>query len=172
MSLERCPGCGVRLGDDPQGARHVYLASSTGCWEGFGELLAREFGDPAYFAEHRLTVDAYCAQHPDLADPRQTQSVAIHLIGLCHTLELETHPALLLRITQELTRDRRSWPLLVAPASYPMTVADALAVHSAADHIRVVREWASTTWDAWSVYHELVRDWASAALVRAKRHAR
>lgn len=172
MSAERCPGCGVELGDDPGGARHAYLTSSSGCWEAFGKLLAREFGEPGYFREHRLTVDAYAAQHPGDDDPRQTQSVAIHLIGLCHALELETHPGLLLRITQELTGDRRTWPRLEPPGRYPMTVVDVLAARSANEHVALVQRWARTTWECWSRHHDLVREWANAALARAQRRTR
>ena len=172
MSAERCPGCGVELGDDPGGARHAYLASSSGCWEAFGELLAREFGDPEYFREHRLTVDAYAAQHPGDDDPPQTQSVAIHLIGLYHALELGTHPAELLRITQQLTRSRRRWPHLVAPVAYPLTVVDVLAARSAAEHVALVQRWARTTWECWSRHHDLVREWSDAALARAQRRTR
>ena len=142
---DRCPGCGAELPDDPLGARHEYLTSSSGCWEAFGELLAREFGDPTFFAEHQLTVDTYAAQHPAGGDARQTQSLAIHLIGLCHALELGTPPGLLLRITQQLTRDRRPWPLLAPPASYPMTVVDALATTNAQDHLRVIHAWCRAT---------------------------
>ena len=172
MSVHPCPGCGVLLGDDPGGARHPYLTSSSGCWEAFGEVLAREFGDPGYFAEHRLTVDAYAAQHPGDDDPRQTQSVAIHLIGLCHALELETSGVLLLRITQQLTRARHAWPRLTSPSGYPMTVADILSARDAEEHVRLVGEWARTTWQAWSPHHALVRHWAGEALAQAGRRGR
>ncbi|HEX2142473.1 MAG TPA: DUF5946 family protein, partial [Candidatus Limnocylindria bacterium] len=77
----RCPGCGVRLAGDPDGPRHEYIGASSPCWVMYTELGAR-------LAEHLLpgrhVVDAYAAQHPGVDGRRQRQSVALHLIGLCH----------------------------------------------------------------------------------------
>src|SRR5438552_14745849 len=87
MSVTRCPGCGARFpGSD--GPTHRYLQSSPGCWAGYGDVLAREYSDSAYRAVHRLTVDAYSVQHPGSSSPQTIQSVAVHLLGLYATLEL------------------------------------------------------------------------------------
>ncbi|WP_217429780.1 DUF5946 family protein, partial [Sphingomonas bacterium] len=69
------------------GPAHGYLGASPACWARYGELLAREYGDPAYMAAHRLTVDAYCAQHPGEPERRTIQSAHVHLVGLHLTLE-------------------------------------------------------------------------------------
>jgi hypothetical protein len=41
----------------------------------YGEMLAREYGDPAYFRVHQLTVDTYAVQHPGPRERRAIQSV-------------------------------------------------------------------------------------------------
>ena len=64
-----CPGCGARVRDF-DGATHAYIGAVAGCWELFGEVLAREYEQPAYFAVHHLTVDAYAVQHPGTPSPR------------------------------------------------------------------------------------------------------
>ena len=46
------------------GPTHPYYGCSPACWARYGEVLAREFQDPAYFGLHQLTVDAYAVQHP------------------------------------------------------------------------------------------------------------
>ena len=56
-------------------------------WALFRELLAREFGDPGYFAFHQLSVDTYAAQHPGRRERRSIQSVGLHLMTLFLLLE-------------------------------------------------------------------------------------
>ena len=160
MSATSCPGCGVVLPDIPDGPTRAYMVSSTGCWAAFGELLAREFGDPASFAVHRLTVDTYAVQHPGGDARRQRQSVAVHLIGLCQTLELRIPPRLLLDVTRRLTASPLEWPYLEPPASYALTVTHARDAGDAEAYVRLVTEWADATWQAWSAHHGLVRRWA------------
>jgi Family of unknown function (DUF5946) len=36
---------------------------------------------------HRMTVDAYCAQHPGKPERRTIQSINVHLVGLFLTVE-------------------------------------------------------------------------------------
>jgi hypothetical protein len=81
-----CPGCGALLPVE-DGPTHPYMSSSPAGWARYGEVLAREFGDPRYFAWHQLTVDAYAAQHPGVAERRAIQSVGLHLMTLCMVIE-------------------------------------------------------------------------------------
>ncbi len=76
-----CPDCKVEL---PffDGPTHAYLGGNASCWKAYGELLAKEYGEPNYMKFHRWTVDAYAAQHPGQPDPRATSSVYIHLMAL------------------------------------------------------------------------------------------
>ena len=59
----------------------------------YGEVLAREYGDPAYFRIHQLTVDTYAVQHPGTPERRSIQSVALHLITLGLVLERGADPS-------------------------------------------------------------------------------
>ena len=85
-------------------------------------MLAREFGDITFGRVHRNSVDVYAVQHPGTDDRRQRQSVALHLIGLCHWLEHDLEMDRLNAITQRLANADRDWPWLDPPTVYPMTV--------------------------------------------------
>ena len=41
-----CMGCGG-LVPDITGPTHEYMESSPGCWQAYGEVLGREYSDPA-----------------------------------------------------------------------------------------------------------------------------
>lgn len=167
MTHDRCPGCGATLPDSPDGARHRYVLSSSGCWAAFGEVLAREFGDPDWFALHRLTVDTYMAQHPNGDDRRQRQSAAVHLIGIRHALD-GVDARTLTAVTGWLADGSREWPRLEPPGAYPMTIVDILPARTADEHLELVRRWARATWDAWSSHHQRVEAWAREALVAVR----
>ena len=79
--FEACFGCGA-LVPKKNGPTHQYIGASPGCWEIFGEVLAKEYEEYDYPPVHRLTVDAYAAQHPGTPSKKSIQSVAIHVIGL------------------------------------------------------------------------------------------
>ncbi|HEX7171540.1 MAG TPA: DUF5946 family protein [Candidatus Limnocylindria bacterium] len=161
---EACPGCGARHAPLPHDATHRHIGASSACWAAFGELLAREFQDVAYGRVHRHTVDVYSVQHPGTDDRRQRQSVALHLIGLCHWLEHGLDSVRLNAITQRLADADRPWPWLVPPEEFEMTVLDVLAAQHGVEHGRLVRRWAETSWDAWADHHDTVRSWAREAL--------
>ena len=162
---EACPGCGARYAPHPTDLTHASVGASPACWAAFGELLAREFGDIAYGRLHRFTVDVYMVQHPGEGDRRQRQSVAVHLIGLCHWLEHGLDGRRTIAATQALMRGgREDWPWLAPPHEYEMTVGDLLVARSGPEHERLVRRWAELTWDAWHPHHDVVRRWAADAL--------
>lgn len=158
---EPCPGCGARYLPYLVDETHPYIGASSACWATFGEVLAREFGDPTFGRVHRHTVDVYAVQHPGTDDRRQRQSVALHLIGICHWLEHDLEMERLNAVTQRLADADRAWPWLDPPNAYSMTVVDLLAARSGAEHVRLVRAWAEATWAAWSDHHETVRAWSA-----------
>src|SRR4051812_41313815 len=91
---KRCPDCNAPIhdscsgsGSDSDGPTHEYMGAPAGCWKIFGDVLAKEYSDREYWKVHRLTVDAYAAQHPSGDDPRQIQSVMVHLLALHLTLD-------------------------------------------------------------------------------------
>jgi hypothetical protein len=134
---------------------------TEGCRELFNEVLALEYGDPAYGAAHLLTVDAYALQHSEDHGPR---SNAFHLLRLCVLLEHGGDP----RITQnpawlqaQFDGDRAA-PFLEAPTGRgEMTIADVRGAASPDDHAGRVLRWAQSVWEAWSAYHEWARQWLS-----------
>ena len=155
-----CPGCGVRL-PAVNGPTHRYVESSPGCWAVYGEVLAREYSQPAYYQVHKLTVDAYAVQHPGQPSPQSVQSVALHLIRLCLVLERGFDGPRATAAMQAAAQRKEAFRWLDPPASRgEITVADVHRAASAGDHVARVRAWAEAAWRAWSVHHPVVHGWA------------
>jgi CTP:molybdopterin cytidylyltransferase MocA len=161
---EACPGCGARYLPQVLDESHPYIGASPACWAAFGELLAREFGNPAYGVVHRHTADIYAVQHPGDDGRQQRQSVALHLVGICHWLEHGLTAAQLNPVTQTLASSKADWPWLTPPGRYEMTVLDVLRARSGEEHVHRTRAWAASVWEAWEPHHETVRRWAADAL--------
>lgn len=150
---ERCPECGA----DVAGGR-------AGCQRLFDEILAREFGDFRYAREHRLMVDAYSLQHP-VEYMKSAKSYAAHLTGMCAALERDG--------TAELNRSVQAWlsgPQTLQRPDNPgprqrgrLTVAHVHGAGEPEEHLRRVREWAQSTWEAWRDYHHVARQWIEEA---------
>lgn len=160
MQLIRCIGCGGWF-PDVAGPTHRYLASSPGCWAAYGEVLAREYSDPVYMDMHRLTVDAYAAQHPGQAGPQTIKSVGIHLIRLCLLLEqgLAMSQANDAMLAINHVKHQFTW-LTPPPTMGAITAADALNATTVEEHKAAVRLWATEVWAAWSPHHDTIRAWA------------
>ncbi|MGD8380220.1 MAG: DUF5946 family protein [Gammaproteobacteria bacterium] len=159
MDTCKCFSCGGVF-PDIDGPVHRYMSSSPGCWSVYGEILAREYGDPAYFEVHRLTVDAYAVQHPGSADRQSIQSVGLHLIRLClfleHGLTAENANEAML----EAGKNKHLLVFLERPQSFGLiTAEDVYQAKSAKKHKAIVREWAQNAWEAWSMHHDMIREW-------------
>lgn len=161
-NLERCEGCGA-LVPRGEGATHAYIGASAGCWAVYGEILEREYADyERYFDIHRLTVDAYAAQHPGKPSRRSAQSVAVHLIRLYLMLERGLPPERANAAMQSISA-REDFFWLEPPHSLgEVTVLDVRRTGSPGEHIECVRRWAESVWGAWSAHHDTVRRWAEA----------
>jgi len=154
-----CPGCG---GNFPaiEGPTHRYLESSPGCWKVYGEVLAREYSDPAYARLHRLTVDTYAVQHPGRPNPQAIQSVAGHLISLCLVLERRKSMAEATKAVGLVTRRKGHYMWLDPPCSMgAVTVADVHMAQSIEAHLALVQKWAESAWSVWAPHHDRVRLW-------------
>jgi len=157
----QCPGCGALVPEVEEMDRHTYVGSAPGCWLLYSEVLAREYGDIRYTPAHQLTVDAYAVQHPGVEERRSAQSVAIHLVGLCLTLERGRGPLELPRLRQRLAAPKRIFPWLEPPTSRgTLTVVDVHKAATPAEHRERVYEWARSAWEAWAAHHAQVRAWA------------
>jgi len=144
------------------------MTSSPACWAAYGEVLAREYGDPAYWRLHRMTVDAYAVQHPGSVSRQAIQSVAVHLCRLCIILEegfsIEHANDAMLAI-QKVGHQFR-W--LEPPRSRgEVTVADVLAATTADEHLGQVERWAKSCWASWAEHHATIRSWLPVE-IRAK----
>ena len=162
LGLKACVGCGAMV-PDVGGPTHRYLGASPGCWAVYGGVLAREYEDYALYAPiHRLTVDAYAAQHPGTPSPQSRQSVGVHLIRLHLQLERglphDRANDAMLRISAR--PDRFPW-LGPPPHLGDLTVLDVQRAEDPTDHMERVRRWARSVWEAWSPHHDTVRRWAS-----------
>lgn len=141
------------------------MTSSPACWTAYGEVLAREYSDPAYGGLRKLSVDAYAVQHPGSPSAQSIQSVAVHLCRLCLLLEggrttEQTHEAM-----RAIPRIESQFRWLEPPRPrFAVTVADVLGARTPTEHIREVNRWATCCWDAWSEHHATVRRWLSAPL--------
>jgi len=159
-----CPGCGLALATQPGAPTHPYIGASAECWALFGELLAREFQDPAYFRAHQLTVDTYAVQHPGDPERRSIQSVGLHLMTLCMVVEDDADPLQGPKLHTRFVR-RPIFHWLEPPhPNGRLTVVDALAPQSPEAHRDAVYAWARDIWDAWAVHHQTARSWLTEAL--------
>ena len=98
-----CPGCGAEVEDIPElRSGHLYVGSSAGCWLAYTELMGRQLSDPAPAGSRMLAVDAYMAQHPGVPGRQASQSVWVHLVGLCLVLEHGLDPLFSARAKAEV----------------------------------------------------------------------
>lgn len=153
-----CPDCLAAI-PATGGPVHAYIPAPPGCWALYGEVLAREYSDRALWPTHRLTVDAYAAQHPSGDDPRQLQSVTAHLLALHLTLDLGLPEGeVRRRMGAVIRRERRRFERLPAPSFAGVT--NVRAVHDARspeEHRALVARWAAEVWRAWRPAHERIR---------------
>lgn len=160
--MTACPGCGAVFAE-LEGPVHPYMESSPGCWAAYGEVLAREYGDPSRMATHRMGVDAYAAQHPGRPSRQSIQSVGLHLVRLCLLLEHGLPAAAANDAMLDAARCKHEMSWLTPPASLgAMTVADVLRTGTAAAHVAAARGWAESVWAAWAPHHARVRSWLPA----------
>lgn len=163
MTEERCAGCGIALAPF-DGPTHRYIESSPACWALYGELLAREFSDPLYFTAHRLSVDAYAAQHPGRESRQSTQSVAVHLMSLYAIFERGMPPAAVTPLLDRFVKAGGYEWMPPPPLRGRLTVAHPLAAGDAVEHGRRVTEWARDVWEAWGPQHGTIARWAAPLL--------
>ncbi|WP_143452332.1 DUF5946 family protein [Lacimicrobium alkaliphilum] len=159
MNTCKCFSCGG-VYPDIDGPVHRYMNSSPGCWSVYGEVLAREYSDPVYFEVHRLTVDAYAVQHPGSTDRQSIQSVGVHLVRLCLFLEHGLTADKANNAMLEAGKNKNSFIFIDPPKHFgSITAADVNKVSSVEEHKAIVRDWAQTAWEAWSMHHDTIREW-------------
>ncbi len=149
-----CFSCGAEV-PAVEGPTHDYMLSSPGCWQMYGEVLAREYQDPTYTSRHQLTVDAYAVQHPGDGSPAATRSLHLHLTSLCMVFEHGSQPIEARRLVKRLAEDGFDPEWLEPPEVLgEVTVADVHVAEDAQAHLAAVERWARSAWQAWSGHHE------------------
>ncbi|QZZ22230.1 hypothetical protein J5X98_07530 [Leptothermofonsia sichuanensis E412] len=160
--LISCYGCGALVKDIP-GESHKYIGASAGCWEVYGEILAKEYGEYGYpETVHRLTVDTYAIQHPGKPSHQSIQSVNTHLISLNLVLEKGLEGAEATQAIRKILDYASEFVWLEPPVpNGRMTVLDVVRAKDFLEHQALVQKWARDVWNAWSVYHHIVRQLVS-----------
>jgi hypothetical protein len=131
----------------------------------FGQLLAREYGDPSYFTIHQLTVDTYAAQHPGQPERRTIQSVGLHLMTLCMVMERDFDPSNGPVMHKKIVANPPTFTWLDPPADLgKRTVKDVLAAETPEQHRDLVMRWGRAVWEAWAPHHDQVRGWIDEVL--------
>lgn len=158
--LHPCPGCGARVAAS-DGPTSPTLGASAGCWAVYQEVVARELGEFRHPEIHRVTVDAYAAQHPGEPSRKSIQALAAHLIGLYLVVEKGV-PA---RFASEGIQQAVDSPLTFTwieppPKRGAPTILDVRGATHLAEHTRRVETWARAVWETWTPHHETVRRWA------------
>ena len=155
-----CYGCGAQV-DAAPGMPHKYLGTVWGCWEAFGQVLAREYSAGEPDVTHRLSVDAYALQHPGTLGRQTIQSMNVHLVSLHLILErgVSAQEALL-----GIRRTLKAAPYFVwldpPVPNGTMTVLDVAPAAEMDEHRWLVGQWARDVWQAWSPHHDHVREFS------------
>lgn len=161
VTLMPCPGCGA-LFPDIRGPVHRYMESSPGCWAAYGQVLAQEYSDPSLGDIHRLSVDAYAAQHPGQPSPQSMKSVGVHLIRLFLTVERGFDVRESNRIMVAISKVKNRFGWLQPPSSLGrVTVADVAGATDVEEHRKAVHAWTQSVWEAWAEHHETIRERAA-----------
>lgn len=154
------------------GPVHAYVPASPGCWRLFCSLTdwmqPLIGGDGSTVAQ--LVVDSYMVQHATNPDRRNRQSVAVHLMSLCASVEHRVPgDALSNRLGGWTHRDYPE--LLPRPVGFEITVEQVASTPTPRRQV-VVGAWARSVWDAWVPNHEVIRKWLAESGDGWTRHPR
>jgi hypothetical protein len=154
-----CPGCGAAVPHVSElRTGHLYVGAAPGCWTAYTELIGRQMTEQGLAEARTLAVDVYMAQHPGVPGRQASQSVWVHLIGLCLSLEHRFDGAASARAKARAASPDAAFDWLEPPASLgPITVFDVLATVTAAEHRAVVQSWAISVWTAWAAHQQAIR---------------
>ena len=158
-ALIACVGCHAMVPDLPEqyGPANQYIGTSPGCWQIFGEVSTKEFPT---LNIRGLLVDTYMVQHHGVSSRQAIQSVARHLLGLYWTLECDLPFAKAKRAMSHAPVDKFYW-LEPPTSSGPLTIVDIAQISDEKVSVDLIKQWATTTWEAWSQHHQTIRKWAS-----------
>jgi hypothetical protein len=134
------------------------MTSAPGCWNAYGELLARSREWGVDRGTVQLRTDAYASQHATNPDPRNRQSVAVHLMSLCATVELGLAPGTTTTLLGQWTHRPGGYPDLISDDRHgDVTVLDVLEAAGGEEHALAVERWARSVWNGWGAGHTEIR---------------
>ena len=107
----------------------------------------------------RLGVDCYCLQHPDRYCV-SAKSLTAHLTGVCWAIEHRGEERGLFALQRSLDGAGQPTKPQLPQSFGEVTVAD---VAAAGDLPGAVRDWARSTWGAYSDLHPFAEGWIAAA---------
>lgn len=150
----KCYGCGA-LVDNKEGQPHKYIGANQSCWDLYGQILAKEYGEFNYpQLTHRLTVDTYAIQHPGQPSRQSTQSVNVHLISLYLIMAKGYDGETATKRIGEILSSEPKFEWLEPPVpNGQKTVIDVLKANNKDEHEIKVREWAEDVWASWFSKH-------------------
>lgn len=172
MEQQQCWGCGFTF-PSIQEPSHRYGVASAGCWNTFNELLVQEANFfKGYPSIHRLTVDAYCVQHPPHFEIQKQlgiserfidasiQSIAIHLIALYAIFEKKVELEKVAPLMDRVLSSGVIFKNLEAPSSFDVVaMVDIQKSDTAQQYSELVWRWGQESWAAWKKHHSQVHDW-------------
>lgn len=138
------------------------LETKGACQELFDIILTKEFSDFRYAKIHRLTVDTYCLQHPDIYMV-SAKSFAAHLTGMCCAMEYGSDTDLLKSLQKWLNGKKHLEKPEMLKHFGELTISHLTGAKNASEHSKQVQEWAENVWKAYSIYHNLAKDWIEKA---------
>jgi hypothetical protein len=165
-AVETCPDCKATLPAGPCSA-HPYFGASPSCWALYGEVLAREYASQELMQVHRLTVDAYAAQHPGQPGRQSAQSVWLHLAGLHLILDRKLSHDFGRRVIGSLARSHELRGWLEPPENLgSFTVVQVFQAVGLDGHRAAILRWAESVWSAWQPHHQTIARVADRAAAR------
>jgi len=149
-----CPSCGA-----------LSVGGLDGCLSLFVNLGLREFTNADYFKMHRLSVDAYCLQHPEQYMV-SSKSAAAHLAAMCWTMEIEKSLHMPAQLKLWVDGPRRYVRILPPPLCNlgDLTIIDVFGTKNPEEYETKVWQWAKSAWDAWSDHWDQARVWVQEAI--------
>lgn len=134
------------------------------CLARFAELGEREFAAQRYFTFHRLTVDAYCLQHPERY-MISTKSAATHLAAMCWTMEhgLSRHLPRQLKMFVDGPKTFRRLEPPVPRQRGTITISNVIAANDLESYEEAAWTWGRSAWEAWSDHWDQARAWVDEA---------
>jgi len=155
--MDKCFSCKAEVGNI-KGEVHKYMDSSPGCWKLFGDILEKEYSDPSYWKNHRITVDAFAVQHFGKPSSQAIQSVNLHLSSLYLIYEKGFDVKLADKGLTTLAKYKSELFWLEPPDEVgDITVVDILKAKTADEHCELIFEWGKSVWNAWTFHHKTIQ---------------